>query len=457
LKIVILGAGAVGGALAKLLALEENDVVVVDWDANSLNYLEEDADIKTVLGGSSYPNILLEADIKSADMVIAVTGSDEINIVACLISKVLSKRIKTIARIREASYLKNETFEALEKGQIPVDIVVSPEQLITDHIQALINTPGALQVLEFAGGLLNLVAVKAVRGGPLIGQEISNLKKHMPKVDTRVAAIFRQESPIIPTGSTTVEAGDEVFFIAKKGDISKVINEMRKKEEPYKKIIIAGGGRIGYRLAKKIESNHNVKIIESLSERAKYLSEKLKSAVVLKGDVSDKHLLHEENIKNTDVFAAVTNDDEANVMSCLLAKDMGAHKVIALINNPAYVDLVQGRGVDVAIAPSQITIGTFLSELAGDEVVKVYSLRRGAAEAIEMIARNPSGHSSEGVVGKELGSIKLPQGVTIGAIISKKEVKIAHDDVKLHENDHVIMFLSDKNLLPEVQELFSPL
>ena len=446
MKIVILGAGAVGGALAKLLALEENDVVVVDWDANSLNYLEEDADIKTILGGSSYPNVLLEADIKSADMVIAVTGSDEINIVACLISKVLSKRIKTIARIREASYLKNETFEALEKGQIPVDIVVSPEQLITDHIQALINTPGALQVLEFAGGLLNLVAVKAVRGGPLIGQEISNLKKHMPKVDTRVAAIFRQESPIIPTGSTTVEAGDEVFFIAKKGDISKVINEMRKKEEPYKKIIIAGGGRIGYRLAKKIESNHNVKIIESLSERAKYLSEKLKSAVVLKGDVSDKHLLHEENIKNTDVFAAVTNDDEANVMSCLLAKDMGAHKVIALINNP-----------DVAIAPSQITIGTFLSELAGDEVVKVYSLRRGAAEAIEMIARNPSGHSSEGVVGKELGSIKLPQGVTIGAIISKKEVKIAHDDVKLHENDHVIMFLSDKNLLPEVQELFSPL
>tara|TARA_B100001179_G_scaffold232795_1_gene227240 strand:+ start:1815 stop:3182 length:1368 start_codon:yes stop_codon:yes gene_type:complete len=454
LKIVILGVGAVGSTLANLLSQDDNDVIVVDQDPRPLKKLEEDADIRTVIGGASYPNILVNADIKNADMVVAVTGSDETNIVACLISKVLSNSIKTIARIREASYLKDKTKEAIQNGTIPVDIVVSPEQLITNHIQALIDTPGALQVLEFGEGILHLVAAKAVRGGPLIGHEISELKKHMPKVDTRVAAIFRQDRPIIPTGSTLIEAGDEVFFIAKKGDISKVIKEMRKKEEPYKKIIIAGGGKVGYRLARKIETNHQVKIIEEDENRSEELSKNLISTIVLKGNVSDKHLLHEENIENTDVFVAVTNDDEANVMSCLLAKDMGAHKVIALINNSAYVDLVHGRGVDVAISPSEITIGTFLSELAGDEVVRVHSLRKGAAESIEVIAKKSS--QGEGVVGKQLGEIELPVGVTIGAIIREKKAKIAHDDVILREHDHVILFLTDKNLLPEIQRIFSP-
>tara|TARA_B000000460_G_scaffold220150_1_gene171576 strand:- start:7070 stop:8437 length:1368 start_codon:yes stop_codon:yes gene_type:complete len=454
LKIVILGVGAVGSTLANLLSQDNNDVIVVDQDPRPLKKLEEDADIRTVIGGASYPNILVNADIKNADMVVAVTGSDETNIVACLISKVLSNSIKTIARIREASYLKDKTKEAIQNGTIPVDIVVSPEQLITNHIQALIDTPGALQVLEFGEGILHLVAAKAVRGGPLIGHEISELKKHMPKVDTRVAAIFRQDRPIIPTGSTLIEAGDEVFFIAKKGDISKVIKEMRKKEEPYKKIIIAGGGKVGYRLARKIETNHQVKIIEEDENRSEELSKNLISTIVLKGNVSDKHLLHEENIENTDVFVAVTNDDEANVMSCLLAKDMGAHKVIALINNSAYVDLVHGRGVDVAISPSEITIGTFLSELAGDEVVRVHSLRKGAAESIEVIAKKSS--QGEGVVGKQLGEIELPAGVTIGAIIREKKAKIAHDDVILREHDHVILFLTDKNLLPEIQRIFSP-
>lgn len=454
MKIVILGVGAVGSTLANLLSQDDNDVIVVDQDPRPLKKLEEDADIRTVIGGASYPNILVNADIKNADMVVAVTGSDETNIVACLISKVLSNSIKTIARIREASYLKDKTKEAIQNGTIPVDIVVSPEQLITNHIQALIDTPGALQVLEFGEGILHLVAAKAVRGGPLIGHEISELKKHMPKVDTRVAAIFRQDRPIIPTGSTLIEAGDEVFFIAKKGDISKVIKEMRKKEEPYKKIIIAGGGKVGYRLARKIETNHQVKIIEEDENRSEELSKNLISTIVLKGNVSDKHLLHEENIENTDVFVAVTNDDEANVMSCLLAKDMGAHKVIALINNSAYVDLVHGRGVDVAISPSEITIGTFLSELAGDEVVRVHSLRKGAAESIEVIAKKSS--QGEGVVGKQLGEIELPAGVTIGAIIREKKAKIAHDDVILREHDHVILFLTDKNLLPEIQRIFSP-
>ena len=454
MKIVILGAGAVGSTLASLLS-EEHDIVIVDNNSSVLGYLEEEADLKTILGSCSYPNILVNADIANADMVVAVTGSDETNIVSCLIAKVLNSSIKTIARVREASYLRGKTKEAMNSGLIPVDIHVSPEQLITDQIQGLIDIPGSLQVLEFGDGLLNLVAVKAVKGGPMIGHEIRDLKKHMPRVDTRVAAIFRKGESIIPSGSTTILADDEVFFISKKGEASNVINEMRTKEDPYNNVIIAGGGKIGSRLAKATEGKHNIKIIESSQDRARYLSEKLSSSVVLLGSVCDKALLHDENIEGTDVFAAVTNDDEANVMSCLLAKEMGAHKVVALINNPAYVDLVQGKGIDIAIAPSQITIGTFLAEIEGKDVVKVHSLRRGAAEAIETLAKeSPSG--KESCIGKELGEISLPEGATIGALIRGNKAKIAHDHVHLRENDHVIVFLTNKKYLKEVKNIFSP-
>ena len=454
MKIVILGAGAVGSTLASLLS-EEHDIVIVDNNSSVLGYLEEEADLKTILGGCSYPNILVNADIANADMVVAVTGSDETNIVSCLIAKVLNSSIKTIARVREASYLRGKTKEAMNSGLIPVDIHVSPEQLITDQIQGLIDMPGSLQVLEFGDGLLNLVAVRAVKGGPMIGHEIGDLKKHMPRVDTRVAAIFRKGESIIPSGSTTIQADDEVFFISKKGEASNVINEMRTKEDPYNNVIIAGGGKIGSRLAKATEGKHNIKIIESSPDRARYLSEKLSSSVVLRGSVCDKALLHDENIEGTDVFAAVTNDDEANVMSCLLAKEMGAHKVVALINNPAYVDLVQGKGIDIAIAPSQITIGTFLAEIEGKDVVKVHSLRRGAAEAIETLAKeSPSG--KESCIGKELGEISLPEGATIGALIRGNKAKIAHDHVHLRENDHVIVFLTNKKYLKEVKNIFSP-
>ena len=454
MKIVILGAGAVGSTLASLLS-EEHDIVIVDNNSSVLGYLEEEADLKTILGGCSYPNILVNADIANADMVVAVTGSDETNIVSCLIAKVLNSSIKTIARVREASYLRGKTKEAMNSGLIPVDIHVSPEQLITDQIQGLIDIPGSLQVLEFGDGLLNLVAVRAVKGGPMIGHEIGDLKKHMPRVDTRVAAIFRKGESIIPFGSTTIQADDEVFFISKKGEASNVINEMRTKEDPYNNVIIAGGGKIGSRLAKATEGKHNIKIIESSPDRARYLSEKLSSSVVLQGSVCDKALLHDENIEGTDVFAAVTNDDEANVMSCLLAKEMGVHKVVALINNPAYVDLVQGKGIDIAIAPSQITIGTFLAEIEGKDVVKVHSLRRGAAEAIETLAKeSPSG--KESCIGKELGEISLPEGATIGALIRGNKAKIAHDHVHLRENDHVIVFLTNKKYLKEVKNIFSP-
>jgi trk system potassium uptake protein TrkA len=274
----------------------------------------------------------------------------------------------------------------------------------------------------------------------------------MPNVDTRVAAIFRRGSPIIPQGDTIIEADDEVFFIAAKKDIRSVMSELRRLDNPYKRIIIAGGGNIGANLARELENDYQVKIIERNIKRCNILANELNRTIVLHGVASDKDLLLEENIEGTDVFCALTNDDEANIMASMLAKRLGARTVMTLINNPAYVDLVQGGVIDIAISPQQATIGSLLTHVRRGDVVNVHSLRRGAAEAMEAIAHGDSRSSK--VVGKMIEEIDLPAGTTIGAIVRNDEVLIAHDDVIVQNGDHVILFLIDKRRIPEVEQLF---
>jgi trk system potassium uptake protein TrkA len=315
-----------------------------------------------------------------------------------------------------------------------------------------LNLPGSLQVLDFADGKAQLVAVKAYFGGPLVGHELRLLRQHVPSVDTRVAAIFRKNSPIIPEGSTIIEADDEVFFIAAKNDIRAVMGELRRLDQPYKSIIIAGGGNIGLRLAESLENRYRIKIIENNPSRCTLLSESLNNVIVLNGESSDQDLLMDENIEDTDVFIALTNDDEANIMSSLLAKRLGARKVMALINNPAYVDLIQGGEIDIAISPQQATIGSLLTHVRRGDVVNVHSLRRGAAEALEAIAHGDK--SSSKVVGKAIEDIDLPQGTNIGAIVRNNEVLIAHDHIVIENNDHVILFLVDRSRIPDVERLF---
>jgi len=271
-------------------------------------------------------------------------------------------------------------------------------------------------------------------------------------VDTRVAAIFRQNRPIIPEGSTVIEADDEVFFIAARNNIRAVISELRRMDKPYRRIMIAGGGNIGLRLAEDLEKRYQVKIIEHNRERCVHLSETLEKAIILNGECSQGELLVEENIEDTDVFLALTNDDEANIMSSMLAKRLGARKVMCLINNPAYVDLMQGGEIDIAISPQQATIGSLLAHVRRGDVVNVHSLRRGAAEAMEAIAHGEV-HSSK-VVGKAIEDIELPDGTTIGAIVREEQVLIAHDDLVVESDDHVILFLVDRKKIPEVERLF---
>jgi trk system potassium uptake protein TrkA len=249
-----------------------------------------------------------------------------------------------------------------------------------------------------------------------------------------------------------IEADDEVFFIAAKAHIRAVMSEMRRLEDSYKRIVIAGGGHIGERLAEAIESRYQVKIIEMNPARCRYLSDNLESTIVLQGSASDRDLLVEENINEADIFLALTNDDEANIMSSLLAKRLGARKVMTIINNPAYVDLVQGGDIDIAISPQLATIGTLLTHVRRGDIESVHSLRRGAAEAIEAIAHGDARSSK--VVGKMIEEIALPPGTTIGAVIRDEEVLIAHDDTVIESGDHVILFLVDKKYIRDVERLF---
>ncbi len=455
MKIVILGAGQVGGTLAFNLSNEANDITVVDVNETFLRDLRDRLDIGVVCGHASHPGILLQAGIEDADMLIAVTSDDEINMVACQIAHSLFHTPTKIARIRSQEYA---SYPGLYKNEaVPVDVIISPEQIVSNYIYRLVEQPGALQVLDFAKGSVQLVAVRAYYGGPLVGQELRFLRKHMPNVETRVAAIYRRNHAIVPEGSTVLEADDEVFFLAAKNDIRAVMSELRRVDRPYKRIVIAGGGNIGLSLAQKLEARYSVKIIEYSQTRAQFLSEHLERTIVLQGSASDQNLLLEENIEDSDVFLAVTNSDEANIMSSMLAKRLGTRKVLTLISNPAYADLVQGGEIDIAISPQQATIGSLLTHVRRGDIVNVHSLRRGAAEAIEVVAHGD--HKNSKVVGRTLEEIDLPEGATIGAVVRAKkdnehEVLIAHDDIVIESGDHVVVFLVDKQYTRDIERLF---
>lgn len=451
MKILILGAGQVGSTVAYHLAKEEaNDITVVDLNPELLQALQERLDIRTVEGFASHPDVLRGAGAEDAEMVLAVTDSDETNMVACQVCYTLFHTPTKIARVRDGSYLI--TSELFQQDALPVDVVISPEQLVTDYIGRLIQYPGALQVVDFADGKVRLVAVQAYYGGPLVGQKLRAIRDHIPDVDTRVAAVYRRGQAIIPEGDTVIEADDEVFFVAPRKDIRTIISELRKLDKPVRRIIIAGGGNIGIRLASALEDTYQVKLIERSRNRAAMISERLDRTVVLNGDAADEDLLLEENIENTDVFCAITNDEEANILSAMLAKRLGARKVMSLINRPSYVDLVESGDIDIAISPQQVTIGKLLTHIRRGDVVVVHSLRRGAAEAIEAVAHGD--RESSRVVGRQVEQVRLPPGTTIGAIVRGDEVLMAHHDTVIEADDHVILFLVDRKYVSDVEQLF---
>jgi trk system potassium uptake protein TrkA len=450
LNIIILGAGQVGSTVAESLVSEANDITVVDTDPEKLKLLQDRLDLRTLVGNASHPSILEQAGIADADMLLAVTQSDEVNMVACKLAASLYNTPTKIARIRSADYLAHP--EIFSADNFCVDFSICPEQILTDYIRKLIEFPEALQVLEFADGKVSLVAVRAFEGGPLVGQPLNLIASHLPNVDARVAAIFRQDRSIIPQGDTVIEAGDEVFFIAATENIRTVLRELRRMDKPAKRIMIMGGGNIGRRLALALEQEYQVKIIEYNKKSCERLASELTHTLVLHGDCTDENLLLSEHVGDVDVFCALTNDDENNIMSSLLAKNGGAHKVISLINRSAYVGLVQGGKIDIALSPAHVTIGSLLAYVRHGDVAAVHSLRRGAAEALELVAHGD--RQSSKVVGRRIDEIDLPEGATIGAMVRNGVVIMAHHDRLIEPDDHVIVFVIDKKIIRKVEKLF---
>ncbi len=451
MKIIILGAGQVGRTAAYHLSREQaNEVTIVDTNEEILRDLQDRLDIRTVSGNAASPRILEAAGIARTDILVALTNSDEVNMLACHIAWTLYRTPKKIARVRSAAFTEREAL--FGENAVAVDVWISPEQLVTEYVARLIRYPGALQVLDFADGRVRLVGIRALQGGPLVGQALRTLREHIPTADARVAAIYRAGKSIQPEGTTVIEDGDEVFFLAARKDIRMVMNEMRRAEAPARRVVIAGGGNIGFRLASELEDKNQVKLIERDNKRARRVSELLNRTTVLHGDAADEELLLEENIDSADIFAALTNSEEANILSAMLAKRLGAHKVMALINKPSYAELIESGSIDIAISPQTVTIGSLLAHVRRGDVVRVHSLRRGAAEAIEVIVHGDENSSK--VVGRRIEDITLPQGTTLGAVVRGEDVIIAHHDTTVQPDDHLILFLTDRRHMDAVEKLF---
>ncbi|MBL4647638.1 MAG: Trk system potassium transporter TrkA [Gammaproteobacteria bacterium] len=450
MKIIILGGNQVGGALAEQLEKEGNDITVVDINAERLRNLSNRLDISTVTGPASYPSVLRKAGAENADMLIAVTESDEVNIVACQVAYSLFNTPSKIARLRASEYLVRK--ELFSHENIPIDVCISPERLITQSVIRLIEHPGTLQVVDFAQGKVRMISLLARTEGILIDKTLEEIPQFFNGDIMRIVEIHRNNRSIILNGKTRIAVNDEVFFIADKQHANYILEAFGLPQTPYKRIMIAGGGNIGYRLAESLEARYQVKLLESDNKRAEHIANELSNTIVLRANASDKALLIDENIENMDVFCAVTNDDETNIMSCLQAKKLGAKQTMALITKTAYADLIEDSGIDIAISPQHATIGSILRHIRRGDVVNVHSLRRGAAEAIEVVAHGDEKTSK--IVGKMISEIKLPTGANISAIVRDKQTLICHYDTVIEANDHLLLFIPDKKHTHAIEKLF---
>jgi len=466
MKILILGAGQVGASVAEVLASEANDITIVDQDRASLANLADRLDVRTVAGNAAYPSVLRQAGIEDADLLVAATQSDQTNLVACKIARSMFSVPTRIARLHSEDFLSGEL---LSPENFAVDHAISPARDITAYIVKLIEFPEALQVLEFADGKVTLVGVRAYPGGLLVGKPIRTMREHLPAgVDARIAAIFRDYQPIDPDGHTVIEPGDEVFVLAATQNIRTVMQELRRMQQPVSRIMIVGGGNIGSRVAAALERNYQVKLIERDAARAEIVSGRLTGTLVLQGDATDEALMAEESIDEMDMFLALTNDDEDNIMAALLAKRLGCKRVLSLINRRAYADMVHDSAIDIGLSPAQVSIGALLAHVRRGDVARVHSLRRGAAEALELVAHGD--RSTSKIVGRRIDELPVIKGTHIGAIVRhRKELRLSdgimkefdlatviipHHDTVIESDDHVVVFCVRKRQVAEVEKLF---
>ena len=446
-KIAVLGGGQVGSSLAKILTDDGNDITLIDTNLSVIEDLQEDNDIKTIYGNASSPSVLEQAEVNDCDILIATTASDEVNLVSCHLAKKMFNVPTVIARLRNSEFQVSTS--GFDLDLFSIDSIISPSQLVTDFIKNIIEHPGAFQAYDFADGKLQVIGATVLKDGPLAGRKLSEFKKHLPNVDVKVIALYRDRKILPVNGTTVIETGDDLFFLATEENM-RFMSELSKNQSRIENIMIAGGGIVGMTLADKLSQKFSTKIIEKDLIRSKYLSESLEDTVVLNDDISDESLLDNEGIEEVDYFCSVTNDDQMNILSAKLAKDLGAKKSIAIINKLSYRKLVS-KEIDVVVSPEDVTIGSILASVRTSDVVKVHSLGFGEAELLEIIIHGDNKTSK--VVGKKVSELELPSGCRIGAIYREGKVILLNEDVCIQSNDRLIIYLLHKKDFPKLAKL----
>ncbi len=448
MKVVIVGAGEVGYHIAGRLALENKDVVVIDKNSEAIRRVADNIDVQTLTGSGSSPVVLEEAGIHEAEILLAVTDSDEANLVACLVADLLSPGTKKLARIRGADF--DPYYSTFHEHAPHIETVINPEIEVVKTIQSLMHVPGAVDVAEFADGRIKLVGIYLDKNSRLAGARLSQWPELIGDQRPLVPAVVREEEVIIPRGQDRLLPGDLVYFICEDKHLLETLSVFDKHAESVKRVLIIGGGRIGYRLAVALEEQSiYCKIIEKRTERCTFLAEHLNKAVVLHGDGSDQGLLSEENVGDMDVAITLTNDEETNILSSLLARRMGAGKVITRISKFSYFPLMTAIGINQVVSPRLSAINTILQHIRRGKVLSAISIKGEQAEALEVEALETSE-----IVSKPLMHIAFPKGAIVASIIRKEQIIIPTGESVIKPNDRIIIF-AQRRAIPGVEKLLS--
>ena len=438
MRVIVCGAGQVGSSIARQLAGEANDVTVIDNDPVIMQKLSDSAEVRCLVGGASLPDVLDEAGAKNTDMLIAVTYSDEVNMVACQVAHSIFGVPEKIARIRHQSYLLPAWADLYSSDHLPIDLIISPEVEVAHAIERRLQVPGALDMLPFGDGRLRVIAVRCQKGCPIVNTPLRQLTEIFPDLNIVVLGIMRGDKLIVPRGDDQMLVSDEVYFVADTEHVDRSMAVFGHEEKKARRMVIVGGGNIGLFLARDLEEAHpelNLKIIEVNAKRAQYLAENLSSTTVIHGDALDNDILTEVNITVAEAVIAVSNDDEVNILASLLAKKAGCQRAITLVNSSNYSPLMGTLGVDVAVSPRESTVSTILQRIRRGRILGIQSIRDGLAEIVEAEALETSP-----LVGKPLTKIKLPSGILIGAILRNGEVIIPRGDTIIAVHDRVVVF-----------------
>ena len=448
MRVIVIGAGEVGYNIADILSKEESDVVIIDKDEERLKAVSENLDVQTITGSGSSPQILKKAKLDQSDMVVAVTDSDETNMVACLLASVHSKGALKIARIRNPDLDKDSTI--FDKNHLNIDLCINPERESVNNVMNLIEYPGASEIIDFAGGRIKLAAFHVNSDFTAVGKKLQEIKEMCKEHDFLIASIIRKEEPIVPSGKATIEENDYIFVLTESENVRDILQFFGKDVTPVERVFIIGGGHTGLLLSEVLEKKGIfVKIIENRQDRCEILASKLNKAIVLYGDGTSQDLLKEENIQDADYFIAVTDDEEANILSALLAKQLGAKKAISLINRIDYTHLVSNVGIDGVMNPRHATIGKILHFIRKGKVISATPLLNQKTEAVEFIALETSD-----ITNKPLKDMKFPKGTIIGAIIRNGKVTIPSGDSVILPDDRVIL-VTLRSAIPKVEKILT--